>query len=318
MAFQHSLLGSPFAIRNPVSRFIPPGLGWIPDLPDPRDYSADHSLVQRILRRLRRFRDQKLPRRVDLREDGDGVYFSPVQDQGPLNCSPTFACLSLVEYFERRALGHVFDPSHLFLYKISRKLRGLRGDSGIDLRSTFKALARYGTPPADFWPYKHTTFDDEPSDISLLGFSREFAKLIYVRLDGPKNTGSEVLQAVKSFLEAGFPVAFGFSVPHSLSADAEIPYRPNYDSIRGGQAVLAVGYDDDHLPLNSGALLVRCSWGESWGMKGHGWIPYSYVKQGLGLDFWTLLKPDWLAKSLFKNPVPSCSGCVPSRTPRRL
>ena len=42
----------------------------------------------------------------------------------------------------------------------------------------------------------------------------------------------------------GFPVLFGFPVPTSLTVAANIPYRPTFDSIRGGHAVLAAGYDD--------------------------------------------------------------------------
>ena len=46
----------------------------------------------------------------------------------------------------------------------------------------------------------------------------------------------------------------------------------------------AVGYDDA-----KEAILVRNSWGESWGMKGYFWLPYGYVEQdGLSADYWTI------------------------------
>jgi C1A family cysteine protease len=125
-------------------------MGWIPDLPDPRDYTPEHQQVRLLLARLKRPRWLALPSHVDLRQDADGVYFSPAEDQGPLGCSAVFACLSLVEYFERRALGTTFEPSQLFVYKMARKLRGVPGDSGVDLRSTLKALVRYGVPPEKF------------------------------------------------------------------------------------------------------------------------------------------------------------------------
>jgi len=49
-------------------------------------------------------------------------------------------------------------------------------------------------------------------------------------------------------------------------------------SIRGGQAVLAVGYDDRRrIASDTGALLFRNSGVSLWGEHGYGWLPYSYV-----------------------------------------
>jgi C1A family cysteine protease len=278
-------------------------MGWLPDLSDPRDYTTEHKQVRLLLQRLKRRRRRPLPAVVDLRADEHGVYFLPPEDQGPLNCSSVFAILSLVEYFERRALGNTFEPAKLFLYKMARKVRGLPGDSGVDLRSTLKALVRYGVPPAQYWPYQPAGFDDEPRDLSLIGFHREFASLRYFRLDGPGASGSEVLQLVKSFLAALFPVAFGFPVPGSLGRGPDIPHRPTFDAIRGGQAVVAVGYNDRHAAATKGALLVRSSWGETWGDGGYGWLPFAYLEQKMARDFWTLAGEDWLNSGEFFHPA---------------
>jgi hypothetical protein len=128
-----------------VSRFIPQGMGWIPDLPDPRDYTFRHEAVVALLERLQRSRRTNLPDEVDLRRDDEGEYFMPPEDQGPLNCSAAFAMLSLVEYFERRVRGRVFEGSPRFLYKATRNVLGKRrkgiGDTGADLRTTLKLLA---------------------------------------------------------------------------------------------------------------------------------------------------------------------------------
>ncbi|MGE0374972.1 MAG: C1 family peptidase, partial [Planctomycetaceae bacterium] len=123
-----------------------------------------------------------------------------------------------------------------------------------------------------------------------------------VRLDAPNQTGKQTLKRVKAFLAAGFPAAFGFSVPNSVARDGEILYRPTFDAISGGQAVLAVGYDDRRLGSTRGALLIRNSWGAGWGDAGHAWLPYAFVEHQLAADFWTLLNPAWLHSHELHHP----------------
>jgi len=51
-----------------------------------------------------------------------------------------------------------------------------------------------------------------------------------------------------------------------------------------------------------GALLMMNSWGHKWGDGGAGWLPYTYVRERLAADFWTLLSPQWLASGDFRRP----------------
>jgi C1A family cysteine protease len=104
-------------------------------------------------------------------------------------------------------------------------------------------------------------------------------------------------------LAAGFAIAFGFTVCTSIATDADIPFPPIFDGVRGGQAVIAGGYDDDRrVRSDRGALRVLNSWGEPWGDHGWGWLPYRYVREQLAVDFWTLAAPEWLASGEFQRP----------------
>ncbi|MBI2481481.1 MAG: C1 family peptidase [Planctomycetia bacterium] len=298
-----------------MSNFIPPGLGWIPDLPDARDYTFRHSEVLSLLRQLKRTRRKALPAEVDLRRDCEGEYFTAPEDQGPLNSSTAFAVLSLVEYFERRTRGCTFEGSARFLYKVTRNFRQYRsvgenlrgshsaGDTGADLRTTLKVLVQFGVPPNQHWPYDIDTLDEEPSAF-LYGLAKPFPNLRYFRLDEPNTNGETTWATVKSFLAAGFPVVFGFPVPASMTTAANIPYRPDFDSPRGGQAVVAVGYHTNHFGRGQDALLIRSSWGSQWGDKGNGWLPVTFVRHQLAKDFWIIVSDDWLDSSdIFQPPV---------------
>lgn len=296
-----------------MAKFIPPNMGWIPDLPDARDYTARQPEIRRLLERLSPPESCELPDEVDLRGDEEGQYFPPAENQAALACSASFAVLGLLTYFERRISGRVFDASPLFLYRITRNMLGKGrslGDSGADLRTSLKALQTIGVPPEEYWPYETSLFDTEPSSF-VYGLAKPQTELRYFRLDtgntdvrnldsyntdgrDPDNTGGGIWNTLRSFLAAGFPVAFGFSVPSSLSSDAEIPYRGELDAVRGGQAAVAVGYKLDYFGRRRHALRIRSSWGTKWGDQGFGWLPTAYLSAHLARDFWTVLSERWV------------------------
>jgi C1A family cysteine protease len=284
--------------------YVPAGLGWHRDLPDTRDHTPDHPNVVGLLKRIKTDQDYaKSVPQVDLRE-----YFPDVADQGVLNASTAYACVALVEYYQRRTLGEIRGYSSLFLYKVTRHMLKVAGDSGADLRSTLKALVRFGLPPDSHGPKDSSDFDREPSALEL-GLADDFSSVNYVRLSPQNATGETTLSVLKSFLAAGFPAVFGFSVPTSLSSAPDIPYRPLHDAFRGGMAAVVVGYDDLRMGSTKGALLVRPSWGGAWGDGGYGWLPYSYVKQQLAVDFWTIMNSRWIRSGEFNRPSIEAAIC---------
>ncbi len=95
---------------------------------------------------------------------------------------------------------------------------------------------------------------------------------------------------------------FGFTVYESIkdAQDGKIPYPARGESILGGHAVLAVGYDDSiTIGMCKGAFLIRNSWGVGWGGEGYGHLPYDYLLAGLAQDWWCLIKAEWMDTSEF-------------------
>ncbi len=296
------------------------GMGWLPDYPDFRDYSVERDEVSPKLRQFGQKDSVKtmltkvgvekppkvtLPPSVDLRG-----WCSPIEDQDGLGSCTAHAGVGLVEYFERKAFGTHIDASRLFLYKATRNLLRWVGDTGAYLRTTMGALVLFGVPPEEYWKYVLADFDKEPSAFCY-AFAQNYQAITYYRLDPlgiPRNT---LLNRVKTYLVAGLPSMFGFTVYNSISqasATGKIPYPTSGERVLGGHAIDAVGYDDRMRIKNAnaggvetrGALLIRNSWGTGWGDGGYGWLPYDYVLKGLAVDWWSLLKNEWVATGAFK------------------
>jgi C1A family cysteine protease len=237
------------------------------------------------------------PDSVDWRE-----YCPPVENQEQLSTGGVHACVGMVQYFERRAHGRQTRPSRLFVYKNARRLLHWTGDSGVSLRATLKAIRRFGLPPENLWPYCVGNLDCEPLAFAY-SFGQETSALRYLRIDARDLSGQAVLEAACGFLAAGFCFVFGFAIAGIMDSSPHLPYPTRFDGNEGGHAVLAVGYDDRlRIRSDRGAFLVRNSWGADWGDGGYGWLPYSYLRDGLAADLWTLMRPDWLASGEFQRP----------------
>ena len=289
------------------------GMGWLPDYPDFRDYTIEREEVSPRLLRLGQEKSVKtmlaevgvaepatvsIPTSMDLRG-----WCPPIENQAALGSCTANAGVGLVEYYERRAFGRHIDASRLFLYKATRNLLHWTGDTGAFLRTTMAAMVLFGVSPEEYWRYVIADFDKEPSSFCY-AFAQDYQALQYFRLDPPATPKDVLLKRIKYFLAAGLPSMFGFTVFSSIRQareDGEIPYPCRGERILGGHAVVAVGFNDEVKIENTtcgvkttGALLIRNSWGTGWGDKGYGWLPYEYVLRGLAIDWWSLLKQEWV------------------------
>ncbi len=295
------------------------GMGWLPSLPDINDYTIEKSdvspklkshgqdSIKGMLKRIGVAEPLKtLPASVDLR-----AWCSPIENQGSLGSCTANAGVGLVEYFERRAFGKHIDASRLFLYKATRNLSHWTGDTGAFLRTTMGAMVLFGVPPEEYWPYKIADFDKEPTAFCY-AFAQSYQAISYYRLDPSGTSRAALLERIKTNLSVGLPSMFGFTVYNSINQAAstgKIPFPSSGEGVAGGHAVVAIGYDDSIKIKNTnagsvetkGALLIRNSWGSAWGgMGGYLWLPYDYVLKGLAVDWWSLLKNEWVETGHFK------------------
>lgn len=298
------------------------GMGWRKDYPDIRDFTpftkevpesskkrgVKHS-VSAMLNQVgltgnKAKKATKLPAKADLRQ-----WCSPIENQGSIGSCTAHATIGMLEYYERKAFGTHNDASRLFLYKVTRNLLHWTGDDGAYLRSAVGALALFGAPPEEYWPYDEKKFNEEPTAFCY-SFAQNFQAISYYRLDGLNTSRTDLLQNIKEHLSKQLPLVFGFTVYKSMdeaASNAKIPFPSQVDKVDGGHAVMAVGYDDTikikgkgkGSKETTGAILIRNSWGDWGGMGGYLWLPYEYILQGLADDWWTLIKNEWIETKQF-------------------
>ncbi len=296
-------------------------MGWVPDIPSVKDYTEDSPKVAELLAKTSLAQRVSaapataaqgttaaapapaLVARVDLRP-----YFSPIEDQGELGSCTANAAVALIEYMERKALGRHVDASRLFIYKVTRNLMQSTGDTGAEIRTALGAIACFGAPPEQYWPYdpspedKNTRFDQEPTAFCY-AFAANFQSIKYVRLDPAGVTPKQLLNTIRTYLAAGFPSMFGFPAYDEFMEPQPgglVPYPAPKSRCYGGHAIVAAGYDNNLIVGgDKGALLIRNSWGTGWGDGGYAWMSYRYVTEGLALDWWTVIDQKWVDTGQF-------------------
>lgn len=234
-----------------------------------------------------------LPKSADLRH-----LCPPIQDQGQLGSCTVHAgvggAFDFLELKELRAkapitaspeeFGQTFQlGSRLFAYYNERDLEGtVDQDSGGEIRDVVKAMAQWGVCPEALCPYDPDKFAEKPS-------AAAYAAALPHKISQYARVTS--LQQMKQTLANGTPIIFGIYVYESFESDAVaasgmVPVPGPNEQCVGGHAVCMVGYDDAKQ-----CVLVRNSWGASWGLAGYFWMPYAYIQNpNLATDFWVVKK----------------------------
>ena len=243
------------------------GYGWVPDIPDKRDFYLSA-----------RYTKGALPKSVDLSDNAP----SKVYDQGNLGSCTGNAIAAAIEFDLKKQGLEVFTPSRLFIYYNERVIEGSVGeDAGAMIRDGIKSVRSLGAPPEAIWPYSVGKFADKPGK-NAYKEAKLHQALSYMRV---KQTESQM----KSCLASGLPFTLGFAVYDSFESDevaktGTVNMPASNEALLGGHAVLCIGYDDA-----TQRFLIRNSWGPSWGNNGNFTLPYEYLLNAdLADDFWAI------------------------------
>jgi C1A family cysteine protease len=245
--------------------------GWTPDLPDARDKKYEKSA-----------KSVSLPALIDMR-----LLDSPIQDQGQEGSCTANAWTGHMQFLEnkdkipQRYGASVVYLSRQFLYYNERVIEEtVNQDSGAQLRDGAQSLSTQGICREVLWSYSPShLFATPPLNCYQDALNRLITNYLSIStLDGMKNC-----------LASGYPFVFGFTVYDSFESDqvaatGVVPMPGPNESVLGGHAVMALGYDD-----SSQRFLCRNSWGKNWGMAGYFTIPYEYLTNAdLASDMWTI------------------------------
>jgi papain like protease len=224
-------------------------LGLLPDKEDSRDL-----LMAPLMPR-----DVEIPDIIDCRE-----FMGAVRSQGDEGCCGGFSAAGMKEYQEMAEYQDFIQLSPRFVYERSREVESIRGQ-GTTLRAVMKALNQYGICEEKFWPYKANKKGTPKNGYEENAL--QYRIVAYAKL--------ESIDDIMRSLVLNGPACAGLyvtpewnKVPRSGLMDP-----PTMGSFRyGGHAIVIVGVDRPKK-----LLLIRNSWGLSWGRAGYAWIPFDSV-----------------------------------------
>lgn len=209
-------------------------------------------------------------------------YCSSVKNQGDVGACTAFASVGLLEFLYNKNEKKVNDLlSERFLYYTTRvdiEKTSPNEDNGAYLRDTLQAMVKYGVSTENAFPYNEQ-YNEKP-DKKIYDEALNYQVATYASIKG---TGKNLLNNIKVLLQNGSGFVAGITCFQNFFKNKKGVIPLPYGKVIGGHAVLFIGYND-----KTSLLKFKNSWGENWGDKGYGYLPYAYVLSNLVSDLWTV------------------------------
>ena len=163
--------------------------------------------------------------------------------------------------------------SRLFVYYNSRLVEGnVSVDDGAYMKSSIRALYKYGICSESIWPYDISKFAVKPS-------TEAYTDATYRLIQNYRRVAS--IDNVIDALNSDYPVVFGMDVYKDFESVYDVVPIPDKNAEpTGAHAMCLVGYD-----MDKKYLLAKNSFGTDWGMQGYCWIPFGYAQDHM-FDMW--------------------------------
>jgi C1A family cysteine protease len=198
---------------------------------------------------------------VDLR-----TRLQPVRHQGRRQSCLAFATSTAHEH--KAGIAEHLSVEYLFYHSVERT-PGKNPADGTTMVAPAGALADEGQPVETACPY--SPIQVAPWTLPAIKTTLHKRRMVL---------GNLGFNGVTATLDGGYLVVLGviitdaFYRPDALGRVADL----NSDPERGGHAVLAVGHGAH---AGTPMLLIRNSWGTSWGLGGYGWLSRTYIARQL-------------------------------------
>ncbi len=234
-----------------------------------------------------------------------GQRVGPVRDQGNRPTGTIHAMTFLAEFiFSKKGGGNNISLSEEYLNAIANSVCGNVQD-GDHLMNAFRAYATAGDCKEVLLPYRPTYALGLPISAAARtdGLAHRRGVPVWIRpfMQGtfppqaapgqpvwPPVVGQGVapgmLQAMKSHMAAGFPVAVTVRWPNEPFvgtvevAGIDLFKMPTPPQAPYSKGIALVGFKDDPRFPGGGVFIFRNSEGPDWGDKGYGYMSYLYVR----------------------------------------
>ena len=187
-----------------------------------------------------------------------------------------------------RGIQRRVEHSRLYGFVRARQFEGTlytKGpEAGCFIQTARRIFAGYGTVAAWRWPYPrgNKLVWPPPEPTGLDEIAKFWRSLYHFRI--------RTLDECRLFLytqKLGFQVNLPISLDRwrqSKNGEISLPSSPSECDTR--HAVYIIGYDD-----NTQRFRFANSWGQSWGNKGYGWLPYEYA-MSMSNETWSYVPPN--------------------------